>query len=102
MREMTSEREARILEAAVEHYGADRQEDVLIEEMSELMKALLKLRRAALACMDEETLEHLEGHVEEEMADVQIMLNQMVLIHGDFNSYEITKLERLAERLGIA
>ncbi len=104
-REMTMEREARILEGAVEKYGAAAQTDVAIEEMAELTKALLKWRRAAtidgelprdcaLACLTEK-----RDAVLEEMADVQIMLNQMALIYGDFNEQEIAKLERLEAKL---
>ena len=96
---MTTEREGAILEKAVEVFGGGVQEDKLIEEMSELTKAILKLRHAALGKKSEDVLERLEDNVCEEMADVQIMLNQMVLIHGDFNELEIAKLERLEARL---
>lgn len=44
--EMTQEREAKILERAINTYGAYAQVDMAIEEMSELTKALLKHRRA--------------------------------------------------------
>ncbi len=37
-----------ILEKAIKHYGVDSQVDVAIEEMSELIKALIKERRAIL------------------------------------------------------
>lgn len=80
-REMTPEREARILEQAVDAYGAGPQIDMMIEEMSELTKALCKYRRKPA----EETF----ADVLEEMADVQIMLNQMVLIFDDFTEPEI-------------
>ena len=89
--EMTPEREARILEKAVETYGAGPQIDMMIEEMSELTKALCKYRRAQTGRTFDDVLE--------EMADVQIMLNQMVLVFADFNEEEIAKLERLEERL---
>ncbi len=36
------------LEKAIKHYGVDSQVDVAIEEMSELIKALIKERRAIL------------------------------------------------------
>lgn len=92
--EMTPEREARILEKAVETYGAGPQIDMMIEEMSELTKALCKYRRAPTGRTFDDVLE--------EMADVQIMLNQMALVFGDFNEEEIAKLERLEERLDAA
>ena len=94
-KEMTTEREARILENAVVCYGPAAQIDMMIEEMSELTKALCKFKRALPGSTVDMEIES----VLEEMADVQIMLNQMALIFGDFNEWEITKLERLEERL---
>lgn len=100
MEGMTMEREGAILEAAVEKYGPGPQTDMMIEEMSELAKALLKWRRAATVSGDN-TGEKYDA-ILEEMADVQIMLNQMALIYGDFTEWEIAKLERLEQRLGMA
>lgn len=98
MSDMTSEREARILQAAVDTYGAMEQTDMMIDEMSELTKALLKYRRAGA----NGTLEKWDLYaVLEEMADVGIMLNQMCLIYGDPTEWEIKKLERLEARLGL-
>ena len=94
---MTAEREGRILEDAIAKFGKEAQIDMMIEEMSELTKALLKYRRwheGTRARSDERLSDILE-----EMADVQIMLNQMVLIFGDPVEYEIAKLERLEKRL---
>ena len=93
---MTAEREGRILEAAVKTFGNAAQVDMMIEEMSELTKALLKWRRAAL--IDGDNTEDKYNAVLEEMADVQIMLNQMALIFCDSTEYEIAKLERLEKR----
>ncbi len=90
-REMTQEREARLLERAVSLYGEQAQIDMMIEEMSELTKALCKYKRAQT--------DRTVAAVREEMADVQIMLDQMALVFGDFNEEEIAKLERLEERL---
>lgn len=98
MAEMTQEREAKILQDAVRIYGADSQIGVAIEEMSELTKALCKHRRAER----EGKLDAL--HVRDvlfEMADVQIMLNQLRLIFGDDVEEEIYKLERLERRLAL-
>lgn len=97
--EMTQEREASILERAVETFGPGPQTDMMIEEMSELTKALCKYRRAVGGGADEAEVSVRKDQVLEEMADVQIMLNQMVLIYGDFNEQEIAKLLRLDERL---
>lgn len=99
MSEMTSEREARILQSAVDTYGASAQTDMMIEKMSELTKALLKWRRAAMIDGDSTTEKY--NDVLEEMADCYIMLNQMALIYGDPTDWEIRKLERLEARLGL-
>lgn len=97
------ERDA-ILEAAVAAYGQHDQEDMMIEEMSELTKAILKLRRtsAAEAETDEELRQILvtrRADIIEEMADVQIMLDQLRIIYGDTTEAEDFKLVRLAGRL---
>ena len=94
---MTVEREVRILEDAIAKFDKEAQIDMMIEEMAELAKALLKWRRAAM--IDGDNTEEKYNAVLEEMADVQIMLNQMALIFGDSTEYEIAKLERLEKRL---
>lgn len=118
--DMTAEREGAILEAALEKYGAARQRRQMIEEMAELTQALCKLERTeelldsvkATAQLGEpERAEEYRNsvkatarakyHVREEIADVQIMLNQMQLLYGDCTEREIRKLERLAWRLGM-
>lgn len=64
-----------ICRAAVNTWGMDAQIDMVIEEMSELTKALLKYRRS--------THEHFSSRfddIAEEHADVQIMLSQLQYI----------------------
>ena len=70
---MTQE-QMRNLNTIVETYGNDAQEDMAIEECSELVKAILKLRRS-----DEKTAEMREAVIDE-IADVQIMLSQLEII----------------------
>lgn len=60
-------------------YGERNQIDMAIEEMSELTQALSKYKRGK------------EHNVEEEIADVQIMLDQLKLI---FNNRKIKKIQR--------
>ena len=100
MNEMTTEREARILETAVNMWG-DMQIVVAIEECSELTKALTKwLRLVRLPeIVTEERMAAAEANIREEMADVQIMLNQLSLMFGDTTEEEIAKLERLEARI---
>lgn len=103
MNEMTQERESRILEKAVDMYGHRSQVTVAMEECSELIQALSKWLR--LQRSPKETpanVKYVYEHVREEMADVSIMLNQLVLIFGDYNEQEISKLERLEKRLNDA
>ena len=102
MADMTAEREGAILEAALEKYGAARQRRKMIEEMAELTQALCKLERTAEPMgYDAADTVRANNHVLEEIADVQIMLNQMQLLYGDCTEHEIKKLERLAWRLGM-
>ena len=54
---------------AWEHWGGQTQIDILIEEMSELIHALLRARRQG---------RNFNGSVFEEMADVSICLDQMI------------------------
>ncbi len=101
MKEMTAEREGAILEAAIERWGEEMQIIVAIEELSELQKALTKRLRAGGGSVDCETARLLSENILEEMADVYIMLAQLEMMFGDPTEYEIEKLERLAERVGL-
>ena len=89
---MTQEREGRILEAAIDTWGAEMQIIVAIEEMIELTKALTKYIRA-------DDVATIVTNIREEMADVGIMLNQLSLIFGDTAEEEIRKLNRLRWRI---
>lgn len=80
-----------VLRVAIDTYGIKAQTDMIIEEMSELTKALLKHRRNPTS----NTLDN----IKEEMADVQIMLDQMKLFYGDDSEYRAKKIVRLARRL---
>ena len=75
-----------LLKKAINTYGVQAQKDMMIEEMSELTKAILKERRA-LKDRNKKyiDLEVARGEIKEEIADVQIMLNQMKIIYGSTN-----------------
>lgn len=82
-----------ILEKAIETYGADLQKQVAIEEMSELIKEICKDFRGS---GDKE-------RIVSEIADVEIMLTQLMIIY-DIQELELSgamarKLARLSERL---
>jgi len=83
-----------ILERAIEYYGDDHQIDKALEEMSELTKALLKLRY----CTNRYERQIVQDAVDEEMADVEIMLAQLKLIFDNHYRVEMAK-EKKKERL---
>ena len=93
---MTPERRKEIECRAIRTYGAQMQEDITIEEMSELTKALLKYRRYI---NEPGKWRNLPDAVREEIADVQIMLEQLHLIYGDSSDIEEYKLNRLWARM---
>lgn len=78
---------------AIEKYGNELQTVVAIEEMSELIKELTKYLRGKPS----------RNAIAEEVADVYIMLEQVMLMH-DIRLSEVTnimqaKLERLRKRM---
>lgn len=88
----------KILHAAVETFGRDSQMMMMVEEMSELTKAISKFFRATSAG-DEQAVDAAEMSIREEMADVQIMLDQMKIMFGYTNMQERKKLVRLEKRI---
>lgn len=92
---MDAAREVAIMEGAIALYGIEAQVDVAIEEMAELTKALLKLRRAESDTAHDVAV----AAIREELADVSIMLSQLELIYGDVADIEEAKLWRLEKRL---
>lgn len=80
-----------------DHYDQDAQVDMLIEEMSELTKALLKNRRARKGQTDTPVRATVNA-IEEEVADVMIMLHQIIYL-GDFEDLEDIIEEKLDRQL---
>ena len=79
-----------LLNQAITKFGATEQENLAIEECSELIQAISHKHRGR------------EHNIAEEIADVEIMLDQLRIINDCF--YEVAnikeiKLERLEERL---
>lgn len=84
--------EKRILGTALSFYGCEIQQVIAIEELGELQKELCKSLRAGAD----------RPHIAEEIADVQIMLEQMMMLyecHEDVAIWRSKKVERLHERL---
>lgn len=89
---LSSQEGDEICRAALETFGKSSQMQVAIEEMSELTKELCKNGRG-----QENTT-----HIAEEIADVEIMLQQMVILFdcaGQVETFRRYKLERLATRI---
>lgn len=93
---MTTEERRALLDRAITAYGAPAQMDMAVEEMAELTKAICKVKRVSCAAEAKAALEN----AVEEMADVQIMLDQFRIIFGRSTAEaEEYKLERLKKRL---
>ena len=69
----------RIMRQAIETYGVQAQCDVAIEEMAELTKAIVKIRRVA---DDYKKTQAALENLLEEIADVDIMIEQMKIMWG--------------------
>lgn len=87
-----TKKEWETLAAAVDTWGQDAQAKMLLEEMAELQKEICKAWRGK-----QNTAE-----IAEEVADVEIMLEQIKLIFGIGDAVDVyleAKLERLRLRL---
>lgn len=80
---------------AIEHFGEEAQKRKAVEELLELGQAILK---------DMATHSEIE-HIYEEIADVEIMLQQLRMIYNIqevyIDEFKKEKLERLAKRIGV-
>ena len=96
---MTPEERNKILVRAIATYGEASQMNMAIEEMSELIKALCKLKRAETTAEWNAAV----GNVIEEMGDVQIMLDQLKIIFKSdakaLAAVDHIKLKRLEKRI---
>lgn len=94
---MMDERERRdIMLRAIHRYGEAAQIDMAVEEMAELTKALCKVKRATPGATTTAAI----ANVIEEIADVQIMLDQLRLIFArNTDEVEEDKLRRLLGQL---
>lgn len=91
-RDLRSAGSSGIYREALDAYGAESQTLMMLEEMSELQKELCKHARGRKNKLD----------IAEEIADVQIMLAQMIILHDCANAVEEfkrSKIKRLEDRL---
>ena len=85
----------------IEHYGADKQLTVHMEECAELIQALSKILRNK---DDKEAFNACVEHLTEEIADVLVCINQMQIIFdisdealSDIISYKLVRQMRRIE-----
>ena len=86
-----------ILRKAIDFYGSSMQELKAIEELSELIRAIAR----AMTC-DVEERDMAFENLAEEMADVEIMLEQLKIINNNRDKIKIwrsIKLGRLRVRI---
>lgn len=84
----------RVIREAIKIYGEDMQKNVAIEEMSELTKEICKEKRGLSSKLQ----------MAEEIADVEIMLEQLKVMydmHEQVDDFKARKIFRLASRLGM-
>ena len=84
----------KVCQLAVDKWGEELQIKVAIEECAELIKELAKLGRMINGSSIE--------NIAEEIADVEIMLQQLKIIFGcdfDVENFKLNKIERLNQRL---
>ena len=94
-------KENELYEKAIKKWGVDAQINMAIEEMAELIQALVKQGRAVNGCT--------KGEVMEEIIDVEIMLEQLKLIffpnksdldfYDFFRRQKLLRLEKLLEAI---
>lgn len=97
----------RIIELIANHYGYDAQSRQLIEEMAELTQAINKFWRSSLDCgrikLEDARLGEAWSDIVEEIADVEIMLEQikeLLVCHREVDGQIRRKLDRQLKRIG--
>ena len=88
-----SDKDKEINQCALGYYGGEKQKKKLFEEMAELTQAI---------CHTDDGKDT-KWHIAEEIADVRILLEQMIFlygIHGEVNRQHRLKMERLRKRVG--
>lgn len=88
-----------LLERVITANGMNNQLDVAIEELSELIQAICKIKRRDSISNESFAV---KGNLAEEMADVEIILAELKLLfdnEGDVKEWKNYKLDRLEKRL---
>ena len=93
---MRTASETEVFRKAIDTYGEESQMHMVLEEMSELAKEICKLLRYSK--------NQRKRHVAEEVADVEIMLEQIKMIFhidDDVEMWRLDKTVRLKKKLGM-
>lgn len=88
-----------LLERVITANGMNKQLDVAIEELSELIQAICKIKRRDSLSNESFAV---KGNLAEEMADVEIILAELKLMfdnEDDVKEWKDYKLDRLEKRL---
>lgn len=85
-----------VLQKALNKYGAKQQEDICIEELSELQLAILRLRRVCNNTRKGNVIEA-RANLIEEIADVEICIEYLKLINEQTNPDFRDKIEKAIE-----
>lgn len=97
---MTTEQK---LQYIADHYGYETQSRQLVEEMAELTVAINKAWRKTFDAVDKIPNMDDEERIEEEIADVEIMLSQIKYLigvgEGELSQIIESKLDRQIERI---
>lgn len=93
-----NKRRMELCKAAVKQWGYDHQVDRALEELAELSMALLKFRRAG-GLIGKPIDPELKRDVLVEIADVEIMVQQLRLIFGENEVIDKQQLEKLSKHI---
>lgn len=98
-----SEKDRLALEEIAEHYGYVNQREQLYEEMGELLVAFSKLRRSTEgeSIADCPYINIVYGNVVEEIADTEVMLEQMKYFLDCAGDVEVEKHKKIQRQLSI-
>ena len=93
-----------LIEYIATQFGSEAQKNQLVEEMSELTQIICKMNRMknkGQALASDITMESLKEHYIEELADVNIVLQQLIFLVGEdqVNKMMDKKLERTISRI---
>jgi NTP pyrophosphatase (non-canonical NTP hydrolase) len=93
--------ELKILKLVIDKFGIDYQLAIVQEECAELIQAISKLKRAGNSDHPGRTAKAAMNKLYEEVADVQIMLDQIKLMYPSkaYDTIRTEKLARLEKRM---